>query len=395
MLSANKQATLQRWENPRLAGRILELDGVRGLAILLVLLWHYVISVMPAPDHFWQKHLVSPLRLSWSGVDLFFVLSGFLIGGILLDAKKSKTYFRTFYLRRFYRIGPIYFLWLSLFFIGLAATRSGMLIGYHSIFNDRVPLWTYTVFIQNVFMAIRSTYGAEWLSVSWSLAVEEQFYLLLPFAIWRLQPRGLLRLVLISIVCGPAIRVCLYLSGSTYYGPYTLLPCRADALGLGVLVALLVRHEAAWNWLVANRTWLYASLLAILPIGAVLWSQLPSASLTKVGMGYTILDVPYALLLLLLIVKPVKVERSVFRCRLLVKLGTVAYAVYIFHQGVNCFYHAAAFGKEPSVRNWATLGVTTISLLTVLALVAVSWRYIEKPLIVRAHSRYRYEIEAS
>lgn len=93
--------------------RIPALDGLRGLAILLVLLWHCLFAEF-TPIALIRK-LLFVGKLSWSGVDLFFVLSGFLIGGILLDARSSPRYFQTFYLRRAFRILPLYFLVLSLY----------------------------------------------------------------------------------------------------------------------------------------------------------------------------------------------------------------------------------------------------------------------------------------
>jgi len=97
--------------------RIPELDGLRGLAILLVILCHYV----GAADHSALPHLLhrflQSFGLGWSGVDLFFVLSGFLIGGILLESRDSDRFFQTFYLRRVHRIVPIYYLWIILFLV--------------------------------------------------------------------------------------------------------------------------------------------------------------------------------------------------------------------------------------------------------------------------------------
>src|ERR1700722_13208417 len=112
------------WRNPRLAGRIPELDGLRGLAILLVLIWHYLALGFKTNLGSWQAYVLVPLRLTWSGVDLFFVLSGFLIGGILYDAKHSDRYYSTFYARRIHRIFPVYFIWVALFIIGLKLVAS-------------------------------------------------------------------------------------------------------------------------------------------------------------------------------------------------------------------------------------------------------------------------------
>src|SRR6266446_3030301 len=99
-----------------LSGRVPELDGIRGIAIGMVLVGHFFM-IVSRPGSLLAYALV-PLRLMWSGVDLFFVLSGFLIGGILLDARDSSNYFRVFYTRRFFRIVPIYA--VLLFTVGLA-----------------------------------------------------------------------------------------------------------------------------------------------------------------------------------------------------------------------------------------------------------------------------------
>src|SRR5208337_860438 len=97
--------------------RIPELDGLRGLAIFLVIICHYVANANHKPLGFFLDHMCTVMTVGWSGVDLFFVLSGFLIGGILLESSQSPQYFRTFYLLRIHRILPIYYLWISLYFI--------------------------------------------------------------------------------------------------------------------------------------------------------------------------------------------------------------------------------------------------------------------------------------
>src|SRR5580704_17224190 len=100
-----------------LTRRIPELDGLRGIAILLVLMFHYCQNILNPQVGFVPRFLDAALRLSWSGVDLFFVLSGFLIGGILIDARESSNYFRVFYMRRFFRIVPVYAVFLIVFSI--------------------------------------------------------------------------------------------------------------------------------------------------------------------------------------------------------------------------------------------------------------------------------------
>ncbi|MGA8087925.1 MAG: acyltransferase [Terracidiphilus sp.] len=187
------------WRNPRLSGRIPELDGVRGLAILLVVVFHYFVQSTQVTSR-WINSTLWPLHLMVSGVDLFFVLSGFLIGGILYDARFAKNYYSTFYGRRVYRIFPVYFLWLMLFLLGLHLIGPHNATYLHRLFNRDVPFWLYPLFLQNVFTAFRHQWGAEWISATWSLAVEEQFYLLLPFAIRVSTPRGILRMAVGAIL---------------------------------------------------------------------------------------------------------------------------------------------------------------------------------------------------
>src|SRR5665213_654935 len=93
-------------------GRVPELDGLRGMAILMVVIFHYLEEQGLVTGKGATAILQRIVQMGWSGVDLFFVLSGFLIGGILMDARESPSYFRTFYARRFFRIIPIYYLWI-------------------------------------------------------------------------------------------------------------------------------------------------------------------------------------------------------------------------------------------------------------------------------------------
>src|SRR5580704_14894457 len=187
--------------------RIPELDGLRGIAIGMVIFFHVVTLAIAARPTLPLGYILATTRLFWSGVDLFFVLSGFLIGGILLDARDSPNYFKTFYVRRFCRILPLYFL-----FIGLVATAYQFVyrpIGapLNGIFEGRLPWYWYFSFAQNLRMAKLNTTGAAIMSVTWSLAVEEQFYLVLP-AIVRFVRRSALPYVFIAgIVIAPLVRL--------------------------------------------------------------------------------------------------------------------------------------------------------------------------------------------
>jgi peptidoglycan/LPS O-acetylase OafA/YrhL len=375
------------WRNSRLAGRIPELDGIRGLAILLVLIWHYFMLGFRTSLGSWQAYALVPLRLTWTGVDLFFVLSGFLIGGILYDARNCDRYYSTFYLRRIYRIFPIYFIWIALFGVGLSLVGPRAPAPLRDLFNRDLPLWGWPLFLQNFFMSSYQMFGASWLRVTWSLAVEEQFYFLLPFVVRKLAWRGVIWLCAAAILVAPLFRLTLWLSGNEYMGPYTLLPARADALGFGVIIALLCRNQSAYTWLVNHRRH-FSWAFIVLGLGLVVMTV--RQRYLYVG-GLTWIAAFYASMLVLAVVNPGRVEMAFFRNRLLTRLGTMAYAVYILHEGVNALFHYAIFRRLPGITDLSSFSVTLLSLMTVITLAALSWRLFEKPLIQRAHAAHRYE----
>jgi len=364
----------------RKRGRVRELDGIRGLAILLILILHYFVEIAPT-------RYALLFRLAWSGVDLFFVLSGFLIAGILLDARNSASYYKTFYLRRFYRIIPLYAIWLGIFVITVPAVGARGGPPLTETFNAYIPLWTYFLFLQNFAIAIKQGFGSYWMGITWSLAVEEQFYLVLPLLVRRLTGKGLLAGSIGAILVAPALRFLFHLSGSKPLVAYTLLPTRADALAFGVLLALAYRNEKVWHWLSANRTAIYLVFL-LLMVGIIAWTIL-GLDLTAT-IGFSWLAAFYASLMVLVLAKPGALERRVFGSPVLVKLGTVAYAVYLLHSGILHLYHYFIFHATPIVNNPPTLFVTLLALFTTLALAQISWVYLENPLIRKARLRYDY-----
>ena len=189
----------------------------------------------------WDSIFLSLGRLSWSGVDLFLVLSGFLIGGILLDAKDSPRYFTTFYLRRAYRILPIYGV-----VVGIYSLRYLPVSVLHSWAGSAaIPFGAYPTFTQNFWMASRGTFGPVSMAVTWSLAVEEQFYLTAPLIVRRLSRKRLVYMLAAIVFLAPILRVLLVFTfHQDCLAAYVLMPCRADALCLGMLSAILVRDAS-------------------------------------------------------------------------------------------------------------------------------------------------------
>ena len=260
---------------PAKQARIPQLDGLRGLAILLVILFHYGFAIsIPGSQLF--SRLQDCFRMGGYGVDLFFVLSGFLIGGILLDCKASPSYFHTFYLRRFHRIFPLYYLWLGLYVILALSSFRYLPASIRVTWSGWRPIVVYALFAQNLISKSLQGISAAWLGPLWSLAVEEQFYLLMPLAVRFLPKRRLVQLLVATILLSPVLRIAF--SRWTHAAQYTATPLRADALAMGVLLALALREEGWAERIKQNLKWLYATIgaLSIGVLCLVLWPNPPA-----------------------------------------------------------------------------------------------------------------------
>ena len=248
-------------------GRIPEVDGLRGIAIASVLAWHYLIMPAVAKPGTALSYSLVFGRLAWSGVDLFFVLSGFLIGGILIDARYATNYFRVFYTRRLFRIVPIYATILLIFPAILFAAQWAHCGDFSWLTSGLAPAYCYWTFTQNIWMALTNSLGANALGITWSLAIEEQFYLTLPLVIRFRSSHGRLILVLAGICFAPIIRTAIHLFWPhNQLAGFLLMPCRADALLLGVLAAMLLRN-AVWRERIQRSNWFFAISFPILLAG--------------------------------------------------------------------------------------------------------------------------------
>src|SRR5688572_4277989 len=176
----------------------------------------------------------------WVGVDLFFVLSGFLITGILLDTRGSDRYFTTFYARRTLRIFPLYYLVL---FLGLVVLPNfpeahQALTG---VGDNPPPQWPYWLYLTNFSIADRG-WAHGWLDVAWSLAIEEHFYLVWPLVIWLCPPRVMAALCAVIILAEPAARIFARATNVDPLPIYVLTWFRVDGLAIGALLALAQRR---------------------------------------------------------------------------------------------------------------------------------------------------------
>jgi peptidoglycan/LPS O-acetylase OafA/YrhL len=290
------------------------LDGLRGVAILLVLLFHcFTATIAP-----W-RYVVD---LGWCGVDLFFVISGFLITGILLDTRGSTHFFRNFYVRRTLRIFPLYYAVLIVFFAGVAITR----VHWGGYLQEHAA-WFF-LYMQNLLM-VRDGMPAPagMLNHTWSLAVEEQFYLVWPWLVAWVPRKGILWVALFGVVVSVALRNIHPEQPFSYVFPLA----RMDGLLLGAIVALLIRSRphALLRW--APPVALVSSVGAVVVLFSAGGTHLKLEPIIRYG--YLLLDVFFAALLPLLYATgngPGLFQR-VLSWRGFVFFGKYSYGIYLLH----------------------------------------------------------------
>jgi len=290
------------------------LDGLRGIAILLVVFYH-------------NFGFINQFFFGWLGVDLFFVLSGFLITDILLTSVNSPNYLRNFYMRRILRIFPLYYLCLIIFLIILPLF--GLLQKDLKYFSGN-QWWIWT-FLQNWQYSIHPSADAKIFMHFWSLAVEEQFYLVWPFVIlWIKNPKKLFFIMLSLLLAVICLRIVLWLlefKTLNYTSFYTFT--RIDGICIGSMLALL--HRFKYDFLSRHMPFIVTGLAA-LNLFFFLLNRSNNFSFPFLAfIGYTTFAVIFGLLVHESIVNKSSQLQKFLCFRPLRFLGKISYGFYIFH----------------------------------------------------------------
>jgi peptidoglycan/LPS O-acetylase OafA/YrhL len=246
------------------------------------------------------------------------------------------------------------------------------------------------LFLQNFGFVHYSGVGAAWFVSTWSLAVEEQFYLVAPAIVRWLSSGGLIGLLISVFLLAPFLRVLVH-----YHFPqtvsldpaYILMPCRADSLAIGMLLAILWRKPQSHRWLQSNPLIIYFLVAGFLVGVLLLEAYSPSHhSIAMQSIGFSWLAIFFGLILVLSLVSPRGPIASLARMSWLHELGRVSYCLYIIHQAVNLFCHAILQPTTDSTNGWKVLGVPTIAMILSYGIARLSWTYFEEPLLHRGHT---------
>jgi peptidoglycan/LPS O-acetylase OafA/YrhL len=397
--------------SPAIAGgKLQSLNGLRAIAIIIVF-FHHLQSHIPAVNLPVQI-LRMYVNQGWIGVDLFFVLSGFLITGILINTRDASNYFTGFYARRTLRIFPLYYVVLTLVIVLVSKLNSPVVAASLPLPEDR---WLYFCYLTNWLGLWKGHWGPNYLGHFWSLAVEEQFYLVWPLVVWLARPRS------VPIIAGTIalLSALLRLAWVEHSGPEMAIAfatiSRLDALFVGALCAFLFRNR---EYMARIRKWLpwIASLGVgsfLLAFSEMLFFRQPGAlvlynsaesirrledatTLFAERGGYTLLALGFGALVLLAAHTETESTwmQKFLKSRWLAPIGTYSYGIYVFHVpiiGAASFFLYPRMVRSLGFAGYPVLQCTYIIVLAAATFMvsALSYEFFEKRIL-----RYKRYFEA-
>jgi len=357
------------------------LDGIRGMAIIAVLFVHSYSLIDGRLPRTLYAAIYRVASVGAFGVDLFFVLSGFLITGILLDARSSPHYFRNFYARRFLRLFPVYYTYLIV--VALVLPR------VHGLFQTSMGdysggWWWYILYFCN--WKPNHAVGDPYLGHFWSLAVEEQFYLVWPAIVLLLRARWLAWLC-VGLALGSIGLRFVWAEQNVYWNVlYRLTVTRFDTLALGALAALAVRSP---KWAALSEkcaaTITVGGLVAFAIVatvsGGCAWERKPVQTI-----GAFFAAVCFAGLVLLAVQRRSGPLHRFLTARFLTSCGKYSYGMYVYH--IVIFAHVLWAGtwvtrrfSSPSFVSLSAILTVVVSNIVVFAFSRFSYKHFEKPIL--------------
>jgi len=328
--------------------RIPQLDGLRGIAILMVFAAHAL-----------------RLPMLWMGVDLFFVLSGYLITGILLDLRNRREYggyWGPFYLRRAQRILPPYI---------------GFLIFVAVVFAPQwKQIWYWYTFFGANFPLAMGKVPVIAMTPLWSLAVEEQFYLMWPLIVLRCENERLRRIALGVVVVAPFLRAAATPLFSNHFAIFSLTPFRADTLAFGAWIAVTEKEDGGWLRGM-RRPALWSSLASgalVLALSASPSFRTSANSVLFNAAGYSLAVIMFGGGLVYVLGTNEGVLHSLLTWSPLRYLGRISYTFYL--------YHVAVLSIVSRYLN-SSISMRMVSLTLTIGVAGLSWQVLESPILKR------------
>lgn len=349
------------------------LDGLRAIAILLVI--PHNISVLAAHTSGIAYVMGLVANVGWIGVQLFFALSGFLITGNLLDTRKASNYYRAFFARRVLRIFPLYF--GSLLVVCVVAPRLFQMPAEFTETLRYLPI--YLLFLSNWTQPFGLS--VEGFPHFWSLAIEEQFYLLWPLVVHHHAPQKLLRICIGIMVAALIIRVSMIMGGAASGPLYMFTTSRMDALAAGAALAAMLRIPHIAQSLKEHANRLAAATFALLLFGAASTHAYTNEAVTTHSFGYSILAIGFALLVALAAMKSSGVFSMLWKVLTIAPLrlvGRYSYAMYVFHLPLHIFVGSKLLHRlAPQVSTPIALLYLASMTVVTFALAALSYHFFE------------------
>ena len=356
-----------------------------------VLIFHA--TYFQGAEGLWGRIALTLPSFMWSGLDLFFLLSGFLITRILIKHKDATNYFKVFYIRRVARIFPLYYFLLFVCFLVVPMFDTGRWNDFWTM-PDRGNPWYYWLYVSNWMNAFDGNFRHHFLSVTWSLSVEEQFYLIWPLVVYRLRTATLGRVCMGLVITAFVLRTVGVLNGWNPLAIYVLTPMRMDTLLMGGWIAVRAHQDGGFERLfaLARRVGPIAILVSLsIALGHQIdptWMMpVPNKLLIHPLMqtvGFTTDVLAYgSLLVWLMVSKPGGGVRRFFESGFLVAYGKYSYSIYLVHLPVIFFWtfnvQSPADESMPFVLR--QLGRYVFIMIMPMLVAQATWRVIEEPVL--------------